>query len=141
MVYAAKPAQLDESMGKDSRSSRLSFDEVLRLYRTILRETGGEYGFVSEGTLHYVLESLDSIRGDVFSKAAYAIHGIATKHPLVNGNKRLAFALGALILRTEGIELLAGKDESVPLMLRVAKGDLSRKALESWLRSKSKQIS
>lgn len=83
---------------------------------------------------------MDSIRGDVFVKAAYVIHGIATKHPLVNGNKRLAFALGALILRTEGIDVLVDKDETVPLMLRVAKGELTRKELESWLRSKSKKI-
>jgi hypothetical protein len=31
--------------------SEISFDEALRLYRAVLRETGGEYGFVSEGTL------------------------------------------------------------------------------------------
>jgi death-on-curing protein len=121
-------------------SSSIPFDEVLRLYRAILRETGGEYGFVSEGTLRYIVESVESIRGDVFVKAAYVIHDVASKHPLVNGNKRLAFALGALILRTEGFHLFADKDETVPLMLRVARGDLSRKALESWLRSKSKKI-
>lgn len=73
-------------------------------------------------------------------KTVCLIHGIVTKHPLVNGNKRVAFVLGALILRTEGFELSVDKDEAVPLMLRVAKADLSRKALESWLRSRSKKI-
>jgi hypothetical protein len=92
ITYTTKLTQLNETMNA-FRSSRISFDEVLRLYRAILRETGGEYGFVSEGTLRYILDSMDSIRGDIFAKAAYAIHGIATKHPLVNGNKRLAFAL------------------------------------------------
>jgi death-on-curing family protein len=121
-------------------NQRISFEEALRLYRAILRETGGEYGFVSEGTLHYILDSLRSVRGDIFAKAAYVIHDVASKHPLVNGNKRLAFALGALILRTEGFELLVDKDETVPLMLRVAKDELSRKELGSWLRSRSKKI-
>lgn len=129
-----------ESVVDEFRSSRISFDEVLRLYRVLLRETGGEYGFVSEGTLRFIVDSLDSMRGDIFAKAAYVIHGIATKHPLVNGNKRLAFALGAFILRTEGYDLSVHKEETVPLMLRVAKGEMSRKALESWLRSKSKKI-
>jgi len=132
--------QLNETMAHSRPGSRISFDEVLRLYRAILRETGGEYGFVSEGTLHFILDSLDSIQGDIFAKAAYLIHGIATKHPLVNGNKRLAFSLGAVLLRSAGFELLIEKDETVALMLRVAKGDLPRKALESWLRSKSKKI-
>ena len=117
----------------------MTFDEVLRLYRAILRETGGEYGFVSEGTLRYILDSLDSLRGDIFTKAAYVIHDVASKHPLANGNKRLAFAMGALILRTEGFKLSVHKDETVALMLRVAKGDMSRKALELWLRNKSKK--
>jgi len=123
-----------------SKSSGISFDEVLRLYHAILRETGGDYGFVSEGTLRYIVDSVNSIRGDIFVKAAYVIHGVATKHPLVNGNKRLAFALGGLILRTEGFELSVDKNDTVPLMLGVAKGEMSRKALESWLRSRSKRI-
>jgi death-on-curing protein len=127
-------------MPERSGNSAISFDEVLRLYRAILRETGGECGFVSEGTLRYIVESLESIRGDIFVKAAYVIHGVVSKHPLVNGNKRLAFAMGTLILRTEGFELSANKDEMVALMLRVANGELSRKALESWLRSKLRKI-
>ncbi len=140
MRFAINLTQLNETMVKRPRSSNISFDEGLRLYRAILRETGGEYGFVSEGTLRYILDSFDMIRGDIFVKAAYVIHDVASKHPLVNGNKRLAFALGALILRTEGFELSVDKDETVLLMLSVAKGDLSRKELESWLRSKCKKI-
>ena len=86
-------------------SSTLTFDEVIRLYRVIVRESGGEYGFVSEGTLRYIVDSIRSMRGDVFSKAAFVIGEIASKHPLVIGNKRLAFALGALLLRKEGWEV------------------------------------
>lgn len=65
-------------MADKPRSSHLSFSEVLRLYRAILRETGGEYGFVNEGTVHYILDSLDSIRGHIFVKAAYVIEGVAS---------------------------------------------------------------
>jgi death-on-curing family protein len=129
-----------ESVPGEFRDSGISFDEVLKLYKAILRETGGEYGFVSEGTLRYIVDTLDSVRGDIFAKAAYAMQNIAAKHPLANGNKRLAFALGALILRTQGYDLPTRKDEAVPLMLKVAKGETSKKALESWLRSRSKKI-
>jgi death-on-curing family protein len=117
-----------------------SFEEALRLYRAIARETGGEFGFVSEGTLRYILDSLAWMRGDIFSKAAYVIHEIAAKHPLVNGNKRLAFALGALVLRKAGYELEVGFDATIALMLRVARGEVSKKELESWLRNRSKKI-
>lgn len=117
-----------------------SFEEALRLYRAIVRETGGEFGFVNEGTLRYILDSLAWMRGDIFSKAAYVIHEIAAKHPLVNGNKRLAFALGALVLRKAGYELEVGFDVTIALMLRLARGEVSKKELESWLRNRSKKI-
>jgi len=95
----------------DDYRLEISFDEAVRLYQAILRETGGEYGFVSEGTLRYILNALTWMRGDLFSKAAYVIREIAARHPLVNGNKRLAFALGALLLRRAGYELSVGSDE------------------------------
>jgi len=118
----------------------VSFEEVLRLYKAIFRETGGEYGFVSEGTLRYVLDSVTWMRGDVFSKAAYVIHEIAARHPLVNANKRLAFALGALLLRKAGYELDVDSDMTIALMLRVARAEVSKKELKSWLRGRSKRI-
>ena len=120
---------------------KFDWDEVVRLYRTIIRETGGEYGFVSEGTLRYVLDASTSMRGDIFTKAAYAVHEVAPKHPLVNGNKRLALALGALLLRYEGYELSIEVEDTVTLMLRVARGEVSKKEIERWLRSKSKKTS
>jgi death-on-curing family protein len=124
----------------DDYRSQISFDEALRLYQAILRETGGEYGLVSEGTLRYILDTLTWMRGDVFSKAAYVIRQIAERHPLVNGNKRLAFALGALLLWRAGYELSVGSDETIALMLRVARAEVSSEELESWLRSRSKKI-
>lgn len=80
------------------------------------------------------------MRGDIFSKAAYVIHEIAARHPLVNGNKRLAFALGALLLRKAGYELDVDSDATVALMLRVAHGEVSKKELKSWLRNRSTKI-
>ena len=76
----------------------------------------------------------------MFSKTAHVICEIATRHPLVNGNKRLAFALGALILRKAGYDLPVDSDETIALMLGVARGEVSKKALESWLRNRSKKI-
>jgi death-on-curing family protein len=126
--------------GKAGDKSEISFDEALRLYRAILRETGGEYGFVSEVTLRYILDAVTWMRGDVFSKADHVIREIAARHPLVNGNKRLASALGALLLRKAGYEVSVDSDTTIALMLRVARGEVSSEELESWLRSRSKKI-
>jgi death-on-curing family protein len=90
--------------------------------------------------LRYILDALAWMRGDVFSKAAYVIREIAARHPLVNGNKRLAFAMGGLLLRRAGHELSVGSDETIALMLRVARAEVSSEELELWLRSRSKKI-
>jgi len=59
---------------------------------------------------------------------------------MINGNKRLAFALGALLLTRAGYELSVGSDETVALMMRVVRGEVSSEELGSWLRSRSKKI-
>ena len=125
-----------ETYHEEESELTIEWDEVLRLYRAMLRETGGEFGFVSEGTLRFILDAVNTMRGDIFAKAAYAIHEVATKHPLVNGNKRLALSLGDLMLNTEGYEPAVDVTETVNFMLKVAKGELSKKMVEAWLRSK-----
>ena len=125
--------------GLDQLSMAIDWEKVLRLYRAILRESGGEFGFVSEGTMRYIVDTLDHMEVDAFAKAAFAIHEIATKHPLANGNKRLALALGDMLLRSEGYKVAWQLDETVKFMLRVARGEVSQKEIESWLRTRSKK--
>ena len=120
-------------------SMAIDWEEVVRLYRAILRESGGEFGFVSEGTMRYIVDALEHMNGDAIAKAVYAIHEIATKHPLANGNKRLALALGDVLLRSEGYKVGWQFDETVKFMLRVARGEVSQKEIEGWLRTRSKK--
>ena len=120
-------------------SMAIDWEEVVRLYRAILSESGGEFGFVSEGTMRYIVDALEHMKGDAFAKAAFAIHEIATKHPLANGNKRLALALGDVLLRSEGYRVGWQLDETVKFMLRVARGEVSQKEIEGWLRTRSKK--
>ncbi len=117
----------------------VDWEEVLRLYKAILRDSGGEFGFVSEGTMRYIVDALEHMKGDAFAKASFAIHEIATKLPLANGNKRLALALGDVLLKSEGYRVAWRLDETVKFMLRVARGEVSQKEVESWLRTRSKK--
>ena len=117
----------------------IDWEGVLRLYRAILRESGGEFGFVSEGTMRYIIDVLQHMKGDAFAKAAFAIREIATTHPLANGNKRLALGLGDVLLRSEGYEVAWQLEETVNFMLRVARGEVPRKEIEGCLRTRSKK--
>ncbi|MFI6885844.1 type II toxin-antitoxin system death-on-curing family toxin [Streptosporangium canum] len=73
---------------------------------------------------------------DLFTKAA-ALLSLAVNHPLVDGNKRLAWLATDTFLRFNGVEVNAGDDEVYDLVVSVAAGDtgdlkLIAAALGSW---------
>ncbi len=57
-------------------------------------------------------------------KAAALLHSLARNHPLLDGNKRLAWAATAVFLGINGHRVVAGQDEVVDLVLAVAAGSL-----------------
>ena len=65
--------------------------------------------------------------------AAYA-YGLATNHPFVDGNKRIAFVALELFLHLNGYRLAASDAESVMSMLAVAAGTMNEEALAAWVR-------
>jgi death on curing protein len=70
-------------------------------------------------------------------KAAALLHSLARNHPLVDGNKRLAWLATYVFLRINGHRVTASQDDVVDLVLAVASGtldDLEKIAatLTSW---------
>jgi death on curing protein len=58
-------------------------------------------------------------------KAAALLHSLARNHPLVDGNKRLAWAGCAVFLGINGHRVVASQDEVVELVIAVADGSLT----------------
>lgn len=67
---------------------------------------------------------------DTYEQAAALLHGIATNHPLVDGNKRTAWLAAATFLAVNGIDLAdADQDTAYDLVIDVAagsEGDIGR---------------
>lgn len=61
---------------------------------------------------------------DLHSKAAALVHSIATSHPLVDGNKRLALMAVLLFYGFNGYRLTASEDERVQVIVDIAAGEL-----------------
>ncbi|MEU9145186.1 type II toxin-antitoxin system death-on-curing family toxin [Streptomyces sp. NPDC048349] len=60
---------------------------------------------------------------DPYEQAAALLHGIATNHPLVDGNKRTAWLAAATFLAVNGIDLAdADQDTAYALVIDVASG-------------------
>jgi death-on-curing protein len=69
--------------------------------------------------------------------AAYAF-GLATNHPFVDGNKRIAFVALELFLALNGRQLIASDAECAMSMLAVASGSMKEPAFAEWVRRHSK---
>jgi death-on-curing protein len=79
-------------------------EEVIGFQIEIIRASGIEEDqglegrLLNPGNLDFVIAVGNRIP-DPFERAAFMLHGIATGHPFVQGNKRIAFLLAALILK------------------------------------------
>jgi death on curing protein len=61
---------------------------------------------------------------DLFAKAGALLHSLARNHPLVDGNKRLAWLATWVFLAKNGRVLDPATDEAYDLVIAVAAGEL-----------------
>jgi death-on-curing protein len=62
---------------------------------------------------------------DLFEKAAALLHSLGVNHPLVDGNKRMAWMCTAVFLDFNGTEMVGvDQDEAYKLVIEVASGGL-----------------
>ncbi len=116
---------------------------ALKLRHRILRESGEsdvDDSFISEDNFRYVIETIQDIgdeeksyRDAIVRKSAYALYSLIRNHPFWDGNKRTAFAVSMFILKANGFRLIATKEQSIELVLKIAKGDLRLKDVEDWI--------
>jgi death-on-curing protein len=73
---------------------------------------------------------------DLFTKAAALLHSLARNHPLVDGNKRLAWLATYVFCAKNGIELDPSDDDAYDLVVAVAWGGIDEVGvIGDWLRS------
>jgi len=116
-----------------------SRDEVRNLYDAVIRNTGGERGYLSKGNLDYILDTVKDVgerlrrRQAIIKKAAFLLYNTVVIHPFVNGNKRAGYELVRLFLRANGFELSVKNTEAYDFLLDVASGSKSETDVEVWL--------
>jgi death-on-curing protein len=72
---------------------------------------------------------------DLIDKAAVLVVRIARNHPLIDGNKRLAWAALTMFCALNGQALDVRADDAVETMLAIASGEVDEAAVADWLRS------
>jgi death-on-curing protein len=67
-------------------------------------------------------------------KAAALMHSLARNHPLVDGNKRLAWSATRAFCLLNEVDLRYDVDDAEQLVLAVAAGDLDVSGVAEWIR-------
>jgi death-on-curing protein len=119
----------------------LSLDEVLELHADQISSFGGTPGVRDEGLLESALAQPQATFGGQFlhptiseQAAAYLYH-IAMNHPFIDGNKRTAFAVMDTFLRLNGCALNLTDDRAYDLVMRVARGTMTKEELSTEFES------
>ena len=105
----------------------LTVEQALRIARTAV---GGPIHVRDVGLLEAAVHRpRTSVLGqdaypDLLSKAAALLHSLARNHPLVDGNKRLAWLATYVLCAKNGVELDAHDDAAYELVTSVASGSI-----------------
>lgn len=66
-------------------------------------------------------------------KAAALMHSVATSHPLIDGNKRSAWALMVTFLAVNEWQVIADTDDAFEFVLHVAQSKLEIPEISAWI--------
>ena len=115
----------------------LSVQSILYMHHELIAEHGGGRGLRDAGLLESALARprnlYDYEQADLPHLAAAYAFGIARNHPFVDGNKRTALMALYTFLKLNGLQLFATEEDTVLIMLRLAKGKLREDELAKWI--------
>ncbi len=112
----------------------------------LIRTYGGMPGLRDEHALEAALARAPQRHAyrphaDIAELAAAYGFGLASDHPFVDGNKRVAFVTMAVFAGLNGHAIEAPENEVVGFMLALGAGELSETELASWVRSRLRTTS
>jgi death-on-curing protein len=112
-----------------------TLDEALHLHRRLLEVFGGAGGVRDPGLLESALARPRSGYYESLSlQAAALMQSLARNHAFVDGNKRMAFALTVVFLRTNGYRLAVDADEAERFLVdRVIVGRIELDPIAVWI--------
>ena len=114
----------------------LTVADVLGMHTVLMQRYGGAGGVRDPGAFEAALfRPQTGYYSDIIAEAAALLESLATNHPFVDGNKRIAFAAADVFLRINGWCLKRPPMVIHTEMLRMFEsGTFDIANLESWLR-------
>ena len=125
----------------------LTLAEALTIAETV---TGVEAGVLARVSRLDLLDSAlhapqagfadEDFYPDLIDKAAVLVVRIAKNHPLLDGNKRLAWAALNMFCALNDHALKVPADDAVETMLAIASGELDEAGVAEWLRARMQAV-
>jgi death on curing protein len=120
----------------------LSEEDVIAIHRNTIQTEGGGDGVRDIGLMHAAVSmprqsfAGEYLHPDIPSMAAAYHFHLAQNHPFVDGNKRVSIAGALLFLRANGYAVNATEDDLYDITIRVASGQIDKRALTNWCRER-----
>lgn len=117
----------------------LNLKEVRYIYATVIRRSGGSFGVRDEGAIQSALAQprmtfgAQELYQSLAEKASALCYSLISNHPFVDGNKRVSHAVMTAFLKRNGYNLIANVSEQEHVMLKLAKGEMTRAELTEWI--------
>ena len=108
---------------------KLNIDQVIKLHKTLIAETGGEGGVrdkkLLESAINNAYSTFDGIDlyNSIEEKCVNICFNLINNHPFIDGNKRIGIFVLLILLKTENINLSYKQDKLVKLGLEIATGN------------------
>lgn len=118
---------------------------ALAIHSRQMAEHGGQDGIREESLLESALARppMNINNGDpppdLCELVVSYAHGLAKKHPFLDGNKRTAFVVYRLFLKWNGLEITASREDRYFQMLALAAGEHTEESFAAWLRTVTEQ--
>ncbi len=110
---------------------------VAAVHQMLLAEHGGAPGIrdhtLLESALNRPRQRFEyAVDSSIFDLAASYCYGLASNHPFVDGNKRIALTIAAIFLEINGYVLASPEPDAVVVIKDLAAGKLTEKDLSRW---------
>jgi len=125
---------------------RVTLGDAIAAHARALEESGGRDGILDVGRIEAaVARPYSGYYRAIHKKAAVLVHGLATNHGFVDGNKRTALMLGYTLLRKSEYELhqtstLPDEDDLEHLIVDLTTRFLNLDEGIAWFRHRIRRI-
>ncbi len=120
----------------------LSAEDVIEMNRVIVEESGESFSVMFRANLDYIVFRHGRKIGpsNPFYRGAILLHGLATTHVFVEGDKRTAITACDTFLRDHCYKIQVSADQLVQFTLEVSRDSLPIEEVYLWLLKHTRKI-